>query len=446
MFRRSTAMAAFATAGMLAATMGTASAQATTACGQAPAGYNVIESNARFVVGTPGRDFICAGDGNNIIRAKGQDDIIFGGGGNDIIWAGFGNDTVYGGEGNDLIRAGSGKDTVWGEDGNDRVLAGNGPDTVRGGDGNDTLTGGEGHDVMRGGNGADKLIGNKGIDKLFGDAGIDVLQGGVGPDTLNGGAGNDSLVGGSQDDIIGGGDGNDRLVGGGGIDTLTGGNGDDTLLGGGAPDILRGSAGADYIDGGNGLNVGIGGSEVDTCLNVDSTLTSCEIIDGIDSNDPRASIEVNYPLAGPAIISGATWSPNTDLELSLLPSADAPVVVPSSATGSFSLAVPAADLAGKTVQVFDGVLFQTKDLAPVLQSFTYTEANMELTVTGPLGKTVEAFVYDAAGTLIFVEQMSFDGVTSQTVDFQEITEVIGQIDIITRDAEGDREITVAYQA
>ena len=430
-----------ATAALLAASMGTASAQTTTACGPAPAGYNVIESNDRFIIGTTGPDFICAGDGVNTIRAKGKDDIIFGGGGNDIIWGGFGNDTIYGGPGDDVIRAGDGQDEVWGEGGDDEVLAGNGPDTVRGGIGDDTLTGGNGHDTLRGEAGADKLIGNMGIDSLFGDAGTDTLQGGVGPDTLNGGGGNDTLTGGSHDDIIGGGDGNDRLVGSSGDDTLTGGNGNDVLLGGSGPDILRGSAGADFINGGNGLNIGVGGNDRDECLNVDSAQTSCEVIDGIDSNDPRPRIEVLYPLSGPAVISGTTWSPSSALTV-VTPNNT--TIATSNAAGAFEISDAVLD--GQSVVVTDDALFHSTDIDPVVQSVSYTVRTTELTVTGALGKTVEAFVYDTAGTLIFVEQMSFDGVTSQTVDFQEVTEAIGAISIVSQDGQGDREVTIGYQA
>ena len=452
MSRRFTALTALATAALLATTMGTAGAQTTaTSCGNAPAGYNVIESNARFIIGTTGNDWICAGDGNNIIRAKGLNDIIFGGGGNDVIWAGFGNDVVYGNEGNDLIRAGSGKDVVWGGPGNDRVFAGNGPDTVRGGDGDDILTGGEGHDFMRGGAGTDKLIGNKGIDRLFGDGGNDIVQGGVGPDTINGGAGDDNLAGGDQNDVMGGGDGNDRMLGGNGEDNMVGGNGDDTLLGGGNPDVLRGSNGNDMLDGGNGLNIATGGADADICLNVDSPQTTCEIIDGIEIAAPPARVTVTFPAAGQVMISGDDWSPSTDIEVSrplvASPGQQAPTdTVASDANGDFTVLVDAVDIDGRFVRVFDPVTFRIKDYVPVLDSFTYVPATKELVVTGTLGEAVEAFVYDANGTLIFVEQMSFDDSTSRTVDFREIDGTIGRLDISHSDPDGDKEIHKAYNA
>lgn len=448
MARRFTTLASVATAAMLATTMGTASAQTATACGVAPPGYNVIESNARFIVGTTGNDFICAGDGNNIIRAKGKDDIIYGNGGNDVIWAGFGNDTVYGGEGNDLIRSGGGMDRVFGEGGNDRVLAGSGRDIVRGGDGDDNLTGGDGHDTMRGDAGNDKLIGNKGIDRLSGDAGRDILQGGIGPDVLNGGADNDRLTGGDQDDVLTGGLGDDRLLGGNGEDMLTGGDGDDILAGGGNPDILRGGAGNDAIDGGNGLNQAQGGDGVDNCRNVDSPNSNCEVLDGIVQSENPALVTLSIDIAGNAVLMGQDWTPSRDIDVffPLIGGANgSAVVLPSDASGDWQIIPTAAQLNNRSVLVRDRGAGRIKALVPVLNSATYVPATKILTVTGTANKAVEAFVYNTAGTLIFVEQMSFDGATTRTVDFMEITEAIGRIDVLHADGDGDRTINTIFQ-
>lgn len=62
-----------------------AEAQVTTACGIPPDGYNVIVSNDRLILGTTGPDFVCAGDGDNTIRAMGKNDIVHGGAGDDVI-------------------------------------------------------------------------------------------------------------------------------------------------------------------------------------------------------------------------------------------------------------------------------------------------------------------------------------------------------------------------
>ena len=445
-----TTLTSLATAALLATTMGTAGAQATdTACGNAPAGYTVIESNARFVIGTTGPDFICAGDGNNIIRAKGKDDIIFGGGGNDVIWGGFGNDTIYGGEGNDLIRSGDGKDIVWGEAGNDTVLAGKGPDTVRGGDGDDKLTGGEGHDTMRGDGGADKLVGNKGIDRLFGDAGNDVLQGGIGVDTIAGGADNDNLVGGDHDDILNGGNGNDRMLGGNGADVMNGGNGDDVLLGGGNPDILRGAAGNDFIDGGNGLNSAQGGDGADSCLNVDAPVSVCEIIDGIEIAARTARITATFPLVGAITVNGQQWTASDDVDFQILPAGvlegDNFETLPTDANGDFTKSVALAELGDGTIQVIDRNAGRIKTFAPVLESSSYNPVTTELTVSGELNSAVEAFVY-SNGVLVFVEQMSFEDGLSRTVDFLELDVAITAIDIQSSDADGDKAIHRVFTA
>ncbi len=436
MAKRFTFSAAIATLAMLATTLGTAaSAQTTTPCGTAPAGYNVVVSNARFVIGTPGPDFICAGDANNIIRAQGKDDIIYAGGGNDVIWAGYGDDTVYAGEGNDLIRAGGGLDRVWGEAGDDRVLAGNGPDIIRGGDGDDRITGGEGHDLLYGDDGNDMLVANKGIDRVFGGPGNDTAQGGIGVDKIVGGPGNDVLFGGDHDDTLSGGDGVDRLIAGNGADDLSGGAGNDVLLGGGNPDTMRGGGGDDLIDGGNGLNFAIGGDGVDSCLNTDDPTSDCEIIDGIDSRDIPALITLTVPPAGPAMIVGTDWTPDTEIDLF---SPDL-TLLQSDANGDWSLSRPAAGISDVTIRVEDSAAGRIKTLTPTLMSSSYLEASRTLTVTGPTDKTVEAFVYDANGTLIFVEQLTFDEAGTAVTDFREIMVPFARIDLQANDADGDRE-------
>ncbi len=421
---------------MLAATLGTAaSAQTTTPCGTAPAGYNVVVSNARYVIGSPEPDFICAGDGNNIIRAQGKNDIIYAGAGNDVIWAGYGDDFVYAGEGNDVIRAGSGFDRVWAEGGDDLVFAGNGPDTVRGGVGNDRITGGEGHDLLYGEDGNDVIIANKGIDRLFGGPGNDVAQGGIGVDNVVGGPGNDILYGGDHDDTLTGGDGDDRLIAGNGADDLTGGAGNDELLGGGNPDVIRGGAGDDVIDGGNGLNYAIGGDGVDSCLNTDDPTSDCEVIDGIDSRDIPALITLTVTPAGSAIMVGTDWTPDTEIKVS---SPDLTLIT-SDANGDWSVGRPAAGISDITIQVVDSTAGRIKTLIPTLETANYLVATRTLTVTGPTNKTVEAFVYDANDTLIFIEQLTFDETGTAVTDFREIMEPFARIDIQANDADGDRE-------
>ena len=446
MSRRLTALTSLATAALLATSMGTAGAQTTdTACGDAPEGYNVIESNARFIRGTTGADFICAGDGNNIIRAKGKDDIIFGNGGDDIIWGGFGNDMIWGGDGDDLIRSGDGLDEVFAEGGDDTVLAGNGPDVVLGGEGNDTLTGGNGHDNMRGGDGNDKLIGNKGIDSLFGDAGNDNLQGGIGVDTINGGNENDLIFGGIHDDVLGGGNGDDRILGGDGADMINGGSGNDTLLGGGNPDVILGLAGDDIIDGGNGLNHADGGGGIDSCLNVDDPTSVCEIVDGIELGVPTALLTTTFSEVGAATVNGTQWTASSVVDFRILPTNDAFETLTTDASGGFSRVIPVAELADGTIEITDRTAGRIKTFAPVFESASFDPVSTELTVSAELDSTVEAFVYSGAD-LVFVEQLSFEDGVPRTVDFLELDVPITAIDVQSSDDDGDKAIHRIFTA
>ncbi len=196
----------------LAATAGQVGAQGTrTSCGTAPAGMNVIESNARYIRGTIGDDFICGGASRNIIRGLAGNDILHGMGGNDRLIGGTGDDTIHGGAGSDDILAYGGADVLYGGSGNDDFRGGYGPDTMYGGPGNDILSGGFGADILFGGDGNDRVIGGKGPDTLSGDAGDDRLFGGWGTDQVNGGAGNDILFGGLAADSLIGGGGNDTI-------------------------------------------------------------------------------------------------------------------------------------------------------------------------------------------------------------------------------------------
>jgi Ca2+-binding RTX toxin-like protein len=84
------------------------------------------------VVGTPRRDVLRGGEGN---------DTIFGLGGNDEISGGGGNDEVCSGKGNDTLRGDGGDDKLEGLRGDDRL---NTKDHVRG---NDEAHGGSGQDA-----------------------------------------------------------------------------------------------------------------------------------------------------------------------------------------------------------------------------------------------------------------------------------------------------------
>ncbi len=446
---RLSALASIATLALLSSFMGTAAAQTSTACGTAPAGYNVIESNARFVIGTTGPDFICAGDGNNIIRAKGKNDIIYAGAGNDIIWGGYGHDTIFAGAGNDVVNAGGGIDTVSGDDGDDVIKGGSGPDVLRGNNGDDTIIGGDGNDSIRGGNGEDSLSGLRGIDSIFGEADDDELLGGRANDTLLGGSGNDSINGGDEDDIIGGGNGDDSLRGGEGTDVIVGGNGNDSVVGGGHNDVLRGSDGDDLLDGGNGLNTAIGGNGLDTCLNAAAAETDCEIIDGIDQNAIPALITVSFPTpsgeTGAVTVTGTDWSPNGNIAVNyLLIEGTEPTPPGGPATvdgdGGFVETTDTASMEGRLVQVIDSTAGRIKTLEPVLESYSYDAETLELTLTGPVELTFVAYVFNGDDELIHVEQMTFGVGGTITKVLDDFDDVVASIDLRRADSDGDAEL------
>lgn len=434
---------ALLTAGVVGATLvaptSAVGAQTATSCGTAPAGYNVIESNARIIRGTTGPDFICAGPGNNIIRAMGQDDIIFGGDGIDVIFGGFGNDTIDGGAGDDRITAGSGLDTVNAGPGNDTVLAGNGPDVVDGGAGADQLTGGNGNDTLSGGVGNDRLIGNMGLDTLIGNDGRDTLQGGIGNDRIIGGNGHDNLNGGDSDDVLFGGNGNDLLQGGNGEDQLTGGNGNDDLRGQGNPDILRGNNGDDILNGGNGLNTAVGGDGADVCFNAAGDGTSCESLDGVVLAEPSQVIIATFPneIGGLATITGQNWRVNPSFPLEADIRVTIPGLQPGSATivdGSWAVTAPSSFAFGTDITATN--LSTTQVLDQALESFDYNPRTRDLTVTGETDATVRVLVYNNAGELVFVEQITFDAAGNGEANFTEVAN-IGSIDISRQDSDGD---------
>ena len=149
-------------------------------------------------------------------------------------------DVIVGGPGNDRIRSGAGRDIVCGLGGNDRIATGAGKDVLKGGAGDDEL---------RGAAGNDKLAGAAGDDRLSGGSGKDSLRGSGGSDRIKGGGGDDRARGGGGDDDISGAGGDDRLAGQGGDDDLNGRGGDDRLAGGGGSNSLNGGNGKDRCRG-----------------------------------------------------------------------------------------------------------------------------------------------------------------------------------------------------
>jgi RTX calcium-binding nonapeptide repeat (4 copies) len=112
----------------------------------------------------------------------------------------------------------------------DKIRGGEGDDYIDGNAGSDQLRGGEGDDELDGGKGNDILHGEDGNDKIKGGKGSDRISGGIGDDEIEGETGDDKLFGGEGYDLLDGGDGNDVLLGGRGIDIMIGGFGSDTFI------------------------------------------------------------------------------------------------------------------------------------------------------------------------------------------------------------------------
>jgi Ca2+-binding RTX toxin-like protein len=145
------------------------------------------------------------------------------------VEAGEGDDWVSGSPQRDDIDLGPGNDFVMAMEGADTVDGGDGNDTLHGNDGNDRMFGGDGNDVFGGGAGDEKMEGGAGDDEFYAHGGDDIVFGGSGADLIVGHEGNDLLHGDEGDDQISLVDGvpfNDMAFGGAGADSCTGDAGD----------------------------------------------------------------------------------------------------------------------------------------------------------------------------------------------------------------------------
>ncbi|MEC3860473.1 Ig-like domain-containing protein [Mesobacterium sp. TK19101] len=280
---------------------------------------------------------------DDVVPARGGNDLVNGGAGFDTIAGGDNKDTLLGGDGDDVIDGNAGADSIDGGDGNDALNGGNGQDTIYGGDGDDDINGGVGIDIVFAGAGddvldggdqsatfdpfflinnplavitapyeillgqgafetadeivtadlseeSDLMFGETGNDVLIGRAGRDFLSGGDGDDTIAGGNGRDTLMGDAGNDELRGDDGQDRILGGDGNDTLIGNAKDDTLIAGTGTDVLVGGDGADdfVFDLDDGLNIITDfGDGSDRLINIDyiTALTGAEQIDAGDARE-----------------------------------------------------------------------------------------------------------------------------------------------------------------
>lgn len=253
------------------------------------------------LIGTPEKDVICTGGGDDTVTALAGDDVVLVQvGGSVVINGGQGDDFIIavratkaiinGGPGISLIAGSPGNDEITTEDDVDIIASGAGDDIINsggeidlisGGSGNDTINGGDGDNYLYGLDGNDIITSGKGDSRLYGGLGNDRLQTiGFGRNKLFGERGDDELVSGTGFLTADGGDGNDNIdasqttlgsdIGGGnGSDTIRGGSGKDTIEGydlfnqDNEPDAIYGNQGDDYLLGGNGGDFIYGGEGAD---------------------------------------------------------------------------------------------------------------------------------------------------------------------------------------
>jgi hypothetical protein len=98
------------------------------------------------LAGTPKREVIAAGAGDDRISAGGGRDLVCAGAGNDRVRRGPGNDRLLGQAGNDTLSGGAGRDVLNGGQGNDRIFGGPGKDRITPGPGRDRVAAGAGRD------------------------------------------------------------------------------------------------------------------------------------------------------------------------------------------------------------------------------------------------------------------------------------------------------------
>ncbi|MEP3635967.1 MAG: calcium-binding protein [Paracoccaceae bacterium] len=133
-------------------------------------------------------------DQSDIITVDGTgEDFVLGSSDGEQVDLGDGDDVARTRGGNDLIEGGLGDDTIAGNGGADTAFGDNGDDTFFMGSQNDTVFGGAGEDVINGGFSADVLDGGADDDRVRGDASVDQINGGDGDDLLVGGTNADTF-------------------------------------------------------------------------------------------------------------------------------------------------------------------------------------------------------------------------------------------------------------
>ncbi len=222
---------------------------------------------------------VCHGRQAKIVGTEGND-VLRGTPDRDVIWGGKGEDTIFGSLGNDLLCGGADADVVHGGRGNDEVDGGAG--------GADRAIGGLGDDKVLGGAGAgDEAAGDLGIDIVNGGAGNeDLVHGDYGYDRMSGGAGSGDIVS-FATDVAGGkgagvwasltrhrafGDGHDKIFS---FESMEGSAFRDTLIGNKQANAIDGGPGDDHLVGGGGRDSLDGGQGVDGCEGAKGRTVSC---------------------------------------------------------------------------------------------------------------------------------------------------------------------------
>jgi Ca2+-binding RTX toxin-like protein len=281
---------------------------------------DLIGGDGNDVLKGDGRDnVLLGGPGDDLVQGHGGDDDLGGEGGNDALEGGDGNDAMDGGAGDDLLHGGFGADTYEGGEGTDtgdfseattpvsvtidgvandgRSLEGDNVtgtvESLIGGLDDDSLSANNGNGTLQGGGGNDLLNGNLGADVLIGGPGVDTAGYGGHPGPVNvnlavaGGDGmtdeNDDVAGDveniggtSFDDVLAGNGTSNYINGGGGNDRIAGAEGDDFLAGGSGEDTLNGDVGNDILDGAEG-NDTLNGTAGDDTLR---GFTGVDVLDG----------------------------------------------------------------------------------------------------------------------------------------------------------------------
>jgi len=236
---------------------------------------------AVFALGAGGEPYEgprCHGRIPDIIGSEGPD-VLHGTPSRDVIWGGGGDDEILGSLGNDLLCGGPGDDLIHGGRGNDEADGGAGTDRVIGDLGDDKVTGGTGN--------ADEVAGSLGIDTLNGGPGeFDLVHGDYGYDRMDGGPGNGDIAsfatkvaGGKGDGVWASleahkarGDGHDRLFR---LESIEGSAFRDTLIGSKGDNAINGGPGDDTIRGGGGVDDLVGGQGSDGCTGAKGRTISC---------------------------------------------------------------------------------------------------------------------------------------------------------------------------